>query len=129
MRIDVPLNMPYRLSAQPSGSTQRIEESQNQPVQSNQTAQKEEPPANQPTKLDGLRNISTQGFLELKTSAASGEFAVDDTIQKLSEQLEEMASFVDTFRKLTELVDPKRIEQLVIQKTLETMNEVAEGNK
>lgn len=121
--------MPYRLSAQPSGSTQRIEESQNQPVQSNQAAQKEEPPANQPTQLDGLRNISTQGFLELKTSAASGEFAVDDTIQKLSEQLEEMASFVDTFRKLTELVDPKRIEQLVIQKTLETMNEVAEGNK
>jgi len=121
--------MPYRLSAQPSGSTQRIEESQNQPVQSNQAAQKEEPPANQPTQLDSLRNISTQGFLELKTSAVSGEFAVDDTIQKLSEQLEEMASFVDTFRKLTELVDPKRIEQLVIQKTLETMNEVAEGNK
>ena len=120
--------MPYRLSAQPSGSTQRIKESQNQPVQSNQAAQKEEPPpANQPPQLDGLRNISTQGFLELKTSAASGEFAVDDTIQKLSEQLEEMASFVDTFRKLTELVDPKRIEQLVIQKTLETMNEVAEG--
>jgi hypothetical protein len=40
-----------------------------------------------------------------------------------------MASFVDTFRKLTELVDPKRIEQLAIQKTLETMNEAAEGNK
>lgn len=77
--------------------------------------------------IDCLKNISTQGFLDLRN--ISSDFQIDDNINRLNEQLEEIASFVDSFKKLIELVDPKRIDREILNKALETMNELAENYK
>lgn len=93
-----------------------------------ESGQEQTPAQNKPTEqVDCLKNISTEGFLHLRS--ISSDFQIDDNIDRLNEQLEEVAAFVDSFKKLTELIDPKRIDREILNKVLETMNEVAENYK
>lgn len=82
-----------------------------------------------PERADELSNISTEGFTKLLSAVSTGNFDVEGGTSNPQKQDGETAEFVDTLRKLTELIDPERIEQKIVESLLETMNEVAKANE